>query len=54
MADYKIVYACLMGEIDEALSIMDTDNLLEFYRAKDILEWAMERAEEMFVGDEGY
>ena len=54
MDNYKKAYALLVGKIDEALTIMDTDNLLEFNRVKQILSDALQDAEEIFVSDEDY
>ena len=54
MDNYKKAYALLVGEIDKALTLLDTDNLLEFPHVREILLKALEDAEEIFVGDEEY
>ena len=54
MENYKKAYALLVGEVDKALTIMDTGNLLEFERVRNILLNALQDAEEIFVGDETY
>ncbi len=54
MDNYKKAYALLVSEIDKALTIMDTDNLLEFEHVRQILLDALQDAEEIFVGDEDY
>ena len=54
MDNYKKAYALLVGEIDKALALLDTDNLLEFPHVRAILLKALEDAEEIFVGDEEY
>ena len=52
METYQKAYALLFGKIDDVLTIMDTDNLMEFNRIRQILTEALEEAEEMFVMDE--
>jgi len=54
MDNYKKAYALLVSEIDKALTILDTDNLLEFAHVRQILTDALQDAEEIFVGDENY
>ena len=54
MDNYKKAYALLVGRVDEALTILDTDNLLEFGHVRQILFEALQDAEEIFVGDEDY
>ncbi|MBD5162843.1 MAG: hypothetical protein HDT14_12700 [Oscillibacter sp.] len=54
MGNYKKAYALLLGEIDKALTLLDTDNLLEFDHVREILLHAVQNAEEIFVGDENY
>ena len=54
MDNYKKAYALLVSRVDEALTIMDTDNLLEYDRVKQILSDALQDAEEIFVSDEDY
>ena len=54
MDNYKKAYTLLVSEVDKALTIMDTDNLLEFGHVKEIPLKALEDAEEIFVGDENY
>jgi len=54
MDNYKKAYALLVSEVDKALTILDTDNLLEFTRVRQILFDALQNAEEIFIGDEEY
>lgn len=54
MNNYQKAYALLVGRIDEALTLMDSDDLMEFSRVQQILSDALEEAEEMFVGDENF
>ena len=54
MENYKKAYALLVAEVDKALTLLDTDNLLEFGHVREILQKALEDAEEIFVGDESY
>ena len=54
MVDYKKLYAYLVGQIDEALKIMDTANLLEYDHVRDLLHTALLRAEDAVInGEEG-
>ena len=41
MEQYKKAYAYLVGEIDKALTILDSGNLLEVGKARDILQAAL-------------
>lgn len=53
MTDYKKLYAYLVGQIDEALTLMDTGNLLEFGHIKEILSNALLEAEDrVMTGEE--
>ena len=52
MPDYKKLYAYLVGEIDEALTILDTGDLLQIDRVKEILQAALLEAEERVIEDE--
>ncbi len=54
MDNYKRAYALLVSEVDKALTILDTDNLLEFKHVRKILYDALQEAEDIFVGDEEY
>jgi len=54
MDNYKKAYALLVSEVDKALTILDTDNLLEFAHVRQILADALEAAEDIFVSDEDY
>ena len=54
MDHYKKAYDLLVEEIDRALTLLDTDNLLEFSHVREILLNALQDAEEIFVGDEDY
>ena len=51
MVDYKKQYAFLVGEIDRALHIMDTGNLLEYGHVKEILQSALLKAEDNIIND---
>ena len=46
---YKRGYAYLMCQIDRALTILDGENLLEVGKAREILQTAMEEAEEFMI-----
>ena len=50
-ADYQKLYSYLVGEVDTALTLLDTGDLLQFQRVKEILENALHTAEEMYLGD---
>ena len=52
MEIYKKAYAYLVGEVDDALTLLDTGNLLEFNRVRDILTTALLEAEDMIVGED--
>jgi len=52
MPDYKKVYAYPVGEIDKALTLMDTENLLLFGEIKDILQNALLEAEDRVISSE--
>lgn len=52
MVDYKKLYAYLVGQIDNALQIMDTQNLLEYDHVRDILHTALLKAEDMVIDGE--
>ena len=54
MSNYERAYALLVAKVDEALTLLDTDNLLEFTHVREILFEALQDAEEIFVGDENY
>ena len=54
MSNYERAYALLVAKVDEALTLLDTDNLLEFAHVRKILFEALQDAEEIFVGDENY
>ena len=49
MPDYKKLYAYLVGEIDNALTLMDTDNLLVFNQVKEKLQAALLEAEDRVI-----
>lgn len=46
MPDYKKLYAYLAGEIDEALTLMDDNDLLQWDRVKQTLQTALWEAED--------
>lgn len=49
MEHYKKAYAYLVGEIDKALTILDSGNLLEVGKARDILQAALYEMEEYMI-----
>ena len=49
MPDYKKLYAYLMGEIDKALTLMDTGDLLVYDEVRKILNTAVLEAEERVI-----
>lgn len=53
MPDYKKLYAYLVGEIDEALTLMDDNDLLEWDHIKQILQTALWEAEDRVSDGEG-
>ena len=53
MSNYERAYALLVAKVDEALTLLDTDNLLEFTHVREILFEALQDAEEIFVGKSG-
>lgn len=53
MPDYKKLYAYLVGEIDEALTLMDDNDLLEWDHIKQILQTALWEVEDRASGGEG-
>lgn len=54
MPDYKKLYAYLMGEIDKALTLMDTGDLLVYDKVRQILNTAVLEAEERIISDKEY
>ena len=52
MEIYKKAYAHLVGQVDEALTLMDTNNLLEFEHVRDILSTALSDVEMMIVDND--
>jgi len=54
MDNYRRAYYLLISEIDKALTLLDTQNLMEFDHVRQILFDALQEAEEIFVGDENY
>lgn len=51
MVDYKKLYAYLLGEVDQALTLMDTGDLLQYSRVREILLNAVQTAEDMYLDD---
>lgn len=51
MSDYKKLYAYLVGEIDEVLTMMDSNDLLQWDRVKQKLQNALLEAEDRAVGE---
>lgn len=54
MPNYKKLYAYLMGEIDKALTLMDTGDLLVYDKVRQILNTAVLEAEERVISDKEY
>lgn len=52
MEQYKKAYAYLVGQIDEALTLLDTDNLLELARVREILSSALLEVEESMIKEQ--
>ena len=50
--NYRKLYSYLVGQIDDALTLLDAGNIFQFYRVKDILENALLTAEEMYLDAE--
>ena len=51
MVDYKKLYAYLLGEVDRALTIMDTGDLLRYGLVREILLNAVQTAENTYLDD---
>lgn len=49
--DYKKLYAFLVGQVDEAITLLETGNLLDMPKAREILKAALLRAEDMYLED---
>lgn len=49
MPDYKKLYAYLVGEIDDALTLMEGDDLLQWDKVKNILQTALLEAEDRAI-----
>ena len=49
---YRKLYSYLIGQIDDALTLLDEGNIFQFYRVKDILQNALLTAEEMYLDAE--
>jgi len=54
MDKYRKAYYILMSEIDKALTLLDTEDLMEYDNVRQILYDAMQEVEEIFIGDENY
>ena len=52
MEHYKKAYAYLVGQIDEALTILDSGDLLQVNRVQDILQNALYEMEEYIMNAE--
>lgn len=50
---YRKAYSHLVGEIDKALTILDSDNLLEVGKARDILHKALLDMEDYIIDNMG-
>lgn len=49
--NYRKLYSYLVGEVDRALDLLDSDNLLQFYRVREILFNALKTTEDMYLDD---
>lgn len=49
MPDYKKLYAYLVGEIDKALTLMDTENPFQWENVRAMLQNALLEAEERII-----
>ena len=49
--NYQKLYAYMVGEVDAALTLLDTDDLLQFSRVREILCNALQTAEDMYLDD---
>ena len=52
-AIYRKLYSYLVGQMDDALTLLDGGNIFQYYRVKEILENALLTAEEMYLDVEG-
>ena len=50
-ANYQKLYAYLVCEVDKALTLLDTDDLLQFEQVKEILFHALQTVEDMYLDD---
>lgn len=51
MPDYRKLYHFLVGEIDEALTLMDENNPLDWDKVKNILQKALLEVEDEVIKD---
>ena len=49
--DYQRMYAYLVGKIDDALTLLDSGDLLQCLRVRSILYDALQTAEEIYLSD---
>ncbi|MBR2131904.1 MAG: hypothetical protein IJ955_05065 [Oscillospiraceae bacterium] len=49
--NYQRLYAYLVGKIDDALTLLDTGDLLQVQRVRTILYDALQTAEEIYLDD---
>lgn len=49
--NYQKLYAYVVGEVDAALTLLDTDDLLQFSRVREILCNALQTAVDMYLDD---
>ena len=49
--DYKKLYAYLVGQVDEAITLLETGNLLHVPQVRDMLKNALLTAEEMYLNE---
>ena len=50
-ANYRKLYSYLVGQVDCALDLMDTGDVFQFHRVREILFNALQTAEEMYLED---
>lgn len=49
--DYKKLYAYLVGQVDEAITMLETGNRLLVPKVRELLKGALLRAENMYLED---
>jgi len=49
VVNYKELYACLVGEVDEAITMLETGDLLLVSKVRELLKAALLRAEDIYL-----